>query len=193
VPRNSCIFWGFNSTGRLSFQALCQKSWTCCAFRKGKEGYSWKSATILIRLRILCVCVVTDCAKRFDWLCQHSGRIYKMYARVTRRFFTAHTQNVWPRDYMPLLFEWQKALCLLTQCIEIVWLFLHSVPFLQQLKQPISCLWECQQVYKNHCNINSKNNGTWPYSGGHSLAKSVDEISKFGNLLTKFLISAKFL
>jgi len=30
-------------------------------------------------------------------------------------------------------------------------------------------------------------------TGGPSLAKSVDEISKFGNLLTKFLISAKFL
>ena len=29
--------------------------------------------------------------------------------------------------------------------------------------------------------------------GGPSLAKSVDEISKFGNLLTKFLISAEFL
>ena len=30
-------------------------------------------------------------------------------------------------------------------------------------------------------------------AGGPSLAKSVDDISKFGNLMNKFLISAEFL
>ena len=43
----------------------------------------------------LVFCVVTDCAKRFDWLCQHSGRVHKMYARVTRRFFPRpHTKRL---------------------------------------------------------------------------------------------------
>ena len=53
---------------------------------------SFISKTIPRRMRLI-VCFIIKCAKRSDWLCQHSGSGSRMCETVTRLFFGAPT--VW--------------------------------------------------------------------------------------------------
>jgi len=81
----------------------CQDSnrWKMIYFSPSKHQKRFISKRMSRRMRLIVVYSVIKCAKRSDWLCQHSGSGPGKCATVTRLFF-GHPHTVW---HVRLLFS----------------------------------------------------------------------------------------